>query len=289
MPSGEQRTIVVTGATGRQGSAVVRHLLQNGWQVRALTRNAQSTPAKALAALGAAIVQGNMDDAASLQPTFAGAYGVYSVQTPYLHGPEAEIRQGKNVADVAKSVGVRHVVYGSAGIGKQQTGIPSWDSKQHIEAHMQALELPLTILRPMAFMELMTDKQFYPAVSTWHVMPTLMGESRKVGWLCTEDLGIIAANVFADPDRFVGQDLCLTSDTQSIEECRTIYRRVMGKNPPRFPMPIWMFERLGFVGRDLSIMWRWLRTATIDLKPDATYAIHPGAVSVEDWLRQQNR
>lgn len=287
MMNSDQRVIVVTGATGRQGRAVARHLLRDGWQVRALTRNPQNSRARALAALGADVVAGDMEEPASLQPHFAGAYGVYSVQTPYLHGPEAEIRQGKHVAEAAQAAGVQHVVYGSAGFGQQGTGIPSWESKLQIEAHMQALGLPLTILRPMAFMELMTDKAFFPAVSTWHVMPTMMGPSQKVVWLNTDDLGAIAANVFADPDRFVGQDLSLASDVQSIDECRTIYHEVMGKRPPRFPMPVWMFKRLGFIGKDLSIMWTWLRNATIDVYPHTTLAIHPDALSVEAWLRKQ--
>ena len=289
MMDSDQRVIVVTGATGRQGRAVARHLLRDGWQVRALTRNPQSSRARALAALGADVVAGDMEEPVSLHPHFAGAYGVYSVQTPYLHGPEVEIRQGKHVAEAAKAAGVQHVVYGSAGLGQQGTGIPSWESKLQIEAHMQALGLPLTILRPMAFMELMTDKAFFPAVSTWHVMPALMGPSQKVVWLNTDDLGAIAANVFADPDRFVGQDLNLASDVQSIDECRTIYRKVMGKSPPRFPMPVWMFKRLGFVGKDLSIMWTWLRNATIDVYPHTTLAIHPDALSVEAWLRKQKK
>ena len=130
---------------------------------------------------------------------------------------------------------------------------------------MQALGLPLTILRPMAFMELMTDRKFFPAVSTWHVMPTLMGVSRPVAWLCTNDLGAIAAKVFAAPDRFIGTDLALASDVQSLAQCRAIYREVLGRNPQRFPLPIWLFQRFGFVGRDLTTMWRWLRMATIDL------------------------
>lgn len=287
MRSNRERTIVVTGATGRQGGAVVRHLLQDGWYMRALTRNPQSPPARVLADLGVDVVQGDMEDPASLRPVFVGAYGVYSVQTPYIDGPEAEIRQGKNVADVAAEAGVQHLVYGSAGLAERGTGIPSWETKLEIEAHMQALGLPLTILRPMAFMELMTDKKFFPAVSTWHVMPALMGSSREVTWLCVDDLGIIAARVFADPDHFVGQDLKLVSDKQSIDECRSLYRAVMGKNPPRFPMPIWMFERFGFVGIDLPRMWRWLRTATFDADLEATRAIHPGALSVEEWLRKQ--
>lgn len=285
----KQRIIVVTGATGRQGRAVVRHLLRHGWQVRAVSRTPQRVQARALATLGAEVVYGDMEHPASLRPIFAGAYGIYSVQTPYLAGPEAEVRQGINVAEVAYATGVQHLVYGSAGIGTPGTGIPSWESKVQIEAHMQALGLPLTILRPMAFMELMTDPAFFPAVSTWQVMPKLMGAERQVGWLCTDDLGAIVARVFADPDRFVGNALSLASDSQSIDACRLIYQEVMGKPPQRFPLPGWLFARFGFVGRDLSAMWRWLRTASLEIDPAATRAIHPVALTVNEWLRQQRR
>ena len=101
-------------------------------------------------------------------------------------------------------------------------------------------------------------KVYYPAVSTWRLMPKLMGEDRPVGWLAADDLGAIAAMAFADPDRFVGQDLRLASDVQSIRQCREIYRGVKGRAPQRMPMPVWLFER--FVGTDLTTMWRWLRT-----------------------------
>lgn len=287
MASSERRIIVVTGATGRQGGAVARRLLRDGWQVRALTRNPQSAQAQALVALGADVMQGDMDNPASLRSLFAGTYGGYSVQTPYIEGVEAEVRQGKNVAEAAKAAGVQHLVYSSAGIGNIKTGVPSWESKLQIEEHMETLGLPLTILRPMAFMEIMIDKQFFPALTTWQVMPALMGSSRKVGWLCTEDLGAIAAKVFAHPEQFIGQDISLVSDKQSIDECRTLYQAVMGKNPPRFPIPAWVFARFGFIGRDLSAMWRWLRTATFDMDLEATRTIHPDALSVESWLHKQ--
>jgi uncharacterized protein YbjT (DUF2867 family) len=287
MAENAQRIIVVTGATGRQGGAVARHLLRDGWQVRALTRSPQSKPAQALAALGATVMQGNAEEPASLTPIFAGAYGVYSVQTPYPKGPEAEVRQGQRVADAAHAAGVQHLVYGSAGIGKQRTGVPSWETKLQIEQHMEDLGLPLTILRPMAFMELMTDKAFFPAASTWHLMPTLMGASRKIVWLCTDDLGAIVAQVFARPGEFIGQDFKLASDVRSIDECREIYRAVRGKNPPRFPLPGWLFERFGFVGKDLATMWRWLGTETFEFDTKTARSIHPGALGVEAWLRTQ--
>jgi uncharacterized protein YbjT (DUF2867 family) len=278
--------IVVTGATGLQGSAVTRHLRAHGWSVRALTRNAAGPRARALAARGAEVVQGDMEDVASLRAAFAGAYGVYSVQNPFLCGAEREVRQGTNVADVAREVGVHHLVYGSGGIGREGTGVPSWETKLRVEAHAKALALPLTVLRPMAFMELMTERRFFPALAAWHVMPLLMGASRPVGWLSTDDLGAVAARVFAAPHAFVGQDLPLASDVQSLAQCRAIYRQVLGRNPPTFSVPAWLFGRFGFAGKDLTTMWRWLRTATFALDTAPTRAVYPEALTVSGWLSQ---
>jgi uncharacterized protein YbjT (DUF2867 family) len=287
MTASERRTIVVTGVTGLQGGAVARRLLEDGWQVRGLTRNAASKQARALRALGAEVVRGDMAEAASLRPVFEGAYGVYSVQNPFIGGPEAEVKQGKNVAEVARDVGVQHLVYGSAGTGRKGTGVPSWETKLQIEDHMRALELPLTILRPTAFMELMTHKKFFPPVAAWQLMPKLMGSSRRLPWLCTEDLGVIGARAFADPHSFVGRDMTLASDVRSLDECHSIYREVIGRDPRRFAMPVWLFERFGFVGKDLTAMWRWLRTGEVDLDTSPTRAIHPEALSVGGWLSKQ--
>ena len=286
MDADDARIIVVTGATGRQGGAVTRALLKDGWRVRALTRNPDSQKAQALSDLGAEVVRGDMDDRQSLDTAFEGAYGAYSVQNPMLSGIEGEVRQGKLVADTAKAANVQHLVYGSAGVGKP-TGVSSWDSKLQVEAHMKGLGIPLTILRPMAFMELMTDKTYYPAASTWHIMPKLMGETRPVVWISVDDLGAIAAKVFASPEKFIGQEIKITSDVKSIEESREIYHSVMGKKPSHFPMPVWMFKL--FVGDDLITMWNWLRTAEIDLDTAPTYAICPEALGVEAWLRRQKR
>ncbi len=228
-----------------------------------------------------------MADPATLVPAFRGAYGVYSVQNPMISGLEAEVAQGKNVADAALQTGVQQVVYGSAGVGVPGTGIGSWESKLKVEAHMQELGLPLTVLRPMAFMELMTDKGFFPPVSTWYVMPKLMGADRPVWWLCVDDLGAIAARAFAEPERFVGADLRLAADVRSNNECREIWRDLTGRPPRRFPLPTRMFER--FVGDDLTTMWRWLSTARVDVDLGETRRILPTASTVREWLdrRQQ--
>lgn len=202
-----------------------------------------------------------------------------------ISGLEAEVVQGRNVADAALAAGVEHVVYGSAGTGVRGTGIGSWESKLDVEDHVRALGLPLTVLRPMAFMELMTDRDFFPAVSTWSVMPRLLGAGRPLPWLCADDLGAIAGRAFTEPERFVGVDLRLAADVRSLDECRAIWREMTGRRPRGFPMPTWMFER--FVGADLTSMWRWLRTADLDVDPADTYALLPAASTVRAWLSRR--
>ena len=274
--------IVVTGATGRQGGAVARHLLSDDWPVRAVTRTPGGPAARALAALGADVVQADMMNKSDLMRAFRDAYGVYSVQNFMPGGTDAEIVQGKNVADAAKATGVQHIVYGSAGTGATDTGIPSWNSKLAVEAYSKALGLPLTVLRPMAFMELMTDKGFFPPVSTWSLMPKLMGQDRPIGWISVDDLGGIAARAFAEPARFIGAELRLAADVQSIAQCRQIWSNLYGRPPRRFPMPVWMFRR--FVGSDLITMWCWLRTGQVDFDPTPTRSLLPAALTVREWL-----
>jgi uncharacterized protein YbjT (DUF2867 family) len=278
------RTVVVAGATGRQGGGVARALLADGWRVLAMTRDPESGKARALAAAGAEVVKADMDDPASLDAAFAGAHGVYSVQNPMISGLEGEVRQGRNVGDAARRAGVRHLVYGSAGTGERGTGIGSWESKLDIEEHLHGLGLPVTVLRPPAFMEVMTDPAFYPPAGVWHVWPKLTGGSFRASWLSCHDLGVIAAKIFAAPERYVGQQLELAADLRTLDECRDIYTRVFGRRPKRFPMPVWLFERFT---PDTVRLWRWARTEWTEVDPQLARSIHPEAMTVEAWLRRQ--
>ena len=254
------RTIAVCGATGRQGGAVTRSLITQGWSVRALTRKPASAKARSLRALGAQVIGADVDRPESLQVAFAGAAGVFSVQNGIVGGFDREIAQGRNVADAAAAAGVRHVVYGSAGPGRSGagTGVPSWESKVAVEDHVRTLGLAYTILRPTAFMELMTDRSFYPAVGTWRIWPRLTGDERPIPWISVADVGAIAAVVFAEHERFAGKELSLAADVRTLAECRALYREVMGRDPGTFPMPVFAFDR--FTRGDPTTMWRWLRT-----------------------------
>ncbi len=102
--SDADRKVLVIGATGRQGGAVVRHLLPKGWKLIALTRNPQSHAAQSLARQGLELFHGDLEDAASVARAAAGVYGIYSVQDFWAVGARREVQQGKNVADAAKKL-----------------------------------------------------------------------------------------------------------------------------------------------------------------------------------------
>ena len=88
-----EKVVLVTGATGRQGGAVVRHMLPKGWKLRALTRSPDYHGAKGLARKGVEVVRGDLEDAASLDRAPCGVYGIYSVQDFWSVGAKREVQQ----------------------------------------------------------------------------------------------------------------------------------------------------------------------------------------------------
>jgi uncharacterized protein YbjT (DUF2867 family) len=82
----DAQIIAVVGATGLQGGAVTRRLLQDHWPVRALTRNPDGKKARAIAQLGVEVVKADLSEPASLERAFDGVYGVFSVQNHHISG-----------------------------------------------------------------------------------------------------------------------------------------------------------------------------------------------------------
>lgn len=286
----EQQHALVFGATGNMGGAATRALLERGWRVRAVTRNPQSKSGKALDALGAEVVQADADDRASLERAFEGMTRVFNVQNWQTAGVEGEIRQGTLVADVARDAGVTHLVYGSAGIREDGTGMPHFESKSVVEAHMGSLGLPVTIVRPAPFMELLREKAFFPPLGAWGTMVQIVGWDAPIPWVCVSDIGQAIANALSDPDAWIGQDLELVADVQSMRSAREIFKRITGKKPFRVPLSPRIFSRLA--GDELVVMWKWLDQYLSDTGPDRLYALVeesrqlcPTMHSLESWLR----
>ena len=105
------KTILVSGATGKQGGALLKYLLTDCWRIRGLTRNPRGRAAQELSKCGVEVVQGDMDDVESLKHAMRGAHGVYSVQDFWTVGARREVQHGKNMADAARAAGVQHFLY----------------------------------------------------------------------------------------------------------------------------------------------------------------------------------
>lgn len=223
------RVILVTGATGQQGGAVARHLLAGGWNIRALVRHPDKEAAQQLAAQGAELVQGDLNDRTSVQAVLEGVYGVFSVQNFWLPdvGFDGELRQGMLLADAASSAGIRHFVYSSVAAAERGMGQRHFETKWQIERHIHALNLPATIVRPVAFMDNYNWSR--PQISngvfqSWGIRP-----DKTLQTVSVDDIGGFVALVFANPEEFIGRTVELAGDELTEAQMAEALSQVIGR------------------------------------------------------------
>lgn len=235
----DDKLIVVTGATGQQGGAVTRHLLRQGWRVRALVRDPGKEAAQNLAAKGAELFRGDLDDTTSLHAGLQGAYGVFSVQNFWLPdvGYEGEIRQGKALADAAAAANVQHFVYSSVGAADRGMGQKHFESKWLIEQHIETLSLPATIVRPVAFMD---NYNWNRALISNGVFPSWgLRPEKTLQTVAVEDIGGFVALVFANREEFLDRTVELAGDELTENEMAEKFSVVIGRPvvvpPPSMP------------------------------------------------------
>jgi len=286
LPRDDGKLILVTGATGRQGGAVLRHLREQGWPVRALTRRPDSAAAQALAADGVEIAAGDMEDGASLERAMRGVHGVYSVQDFWSSGAEREVRQGISVADAAAAAGVAHLVFSSVGGAERNSGIDHWQTKWEIEQHIRALGLPATMLRPAAFME----NYYIPAVEKALLKGRLLDPIRAgvpYQTIATDDIGKFAALAFGQPDSFIGAAPEIAGSELTNPAAAEVFSRVLGRRVTfrRLPMPVVQVA----LGREFYQMFRWFNAGGFQADTAALRRDYPQLRlrTLEDWLREE--
>ena len=279
--SNNDKIILVTGATGQQGGATARHLLDQGWRVRALVRDPSKEAAQALSARGAELVRGDLDDRSSLDRALAGVYGVFSVQT--FQGPEGavgEARQGKTLADAAKAAGVQHFVYSSVGGAERKSGLPHFESKWQIEQHIRALGLPATILRPVFFMENLRSPWMGPRDG---VLAVALHPTTSLQMIAAGDIGAFAALAFARPAEFMGKAIEIAGDAKTGPEVAETMTRVTGQ-PVRFvELPL---EQLRSFNAEMADMMAWFNDHGYNADIPALRRLLPGLLTFEHFLRR---
>jgi uncharacterized protein YbjT (DUF2867 family) len=277
--------ILVTGATGRQGGAVASQLLREGFHVRILTRNPENPKAVLLKKKGAEIIKGDFSDPQALKKAMGGVYGVFSVQNPWITGLDKEVEYGVHMADIAYQEDIAHFVYASAGNGKDDTGVPHFNSKRKVEKHIIQLGLPYTIIRAAGFMELMSDKDFVPPLAAWNVTEKILGRDFQLYWIAVQDIGRVVAQVFKHPEEYTGKEINIAGDYKSMAECREIYESVYGKKPFRIPAPVWLFK---LMQKDLWLMYQWMLSGgEPDNAIEEAKKLIGSVTGVEEWMKRK--
>ncbi|MEW6185784.1 MAG: NmrA/HSCARG family protein [Thermodesulfobacteriota bacterium] len=289
----EKVKIVVCGATGTQGGAVLQNALKHPqWEVVALSRNPEGEQAGMIKRQGATVKKGDLDDRQSLAEAYRGADYVFGVTQPWSPDykkchPEQEVRQGKNIVEACLTNGVKHLVMSSAAhVVEGRTGIPHVDSKLDVEEYVQASGLSYTFLRPAQFMD-NVGASFFP-VKKGVIRGFIAGQVR-VPYIATHDIGAIAALVFDNPDPFSGKALDLVGDFISGHELAETLSRIRGGEKFRYQAVPGILMRL--FAKEFYIM----RKAFEDFgKPPyrediqelikECRAIYPGLMSMEQHL-----
>jgi uncharacterized protein YbjT (DUF2867 family) len=278
--NGRPGIILVAGATGNQGCAAARHLLDQGWKVRALTRNPDSRMARELRDLGAELAQGDFDDRTSLDHTLVGIYGVFmpSTQVNLRVTGATEIKYGNALIEAAKEAGVRHFVYSSEKGANKNKDLEYLASKGRVESRLRELGLPATILRHAFFVEWLTGPS---APSVRRGLEKGLKPDQTIQVISLDDIGAFTAIVFNDPKRFIGQEIEIAGDEATLEQIAQIYRRVKGKDLKSTWLPYGLIVRMGDFGKFIQhIPGQEARADIASLR-----ILYPGLKNLEEGLR----
>lgn len=284
--SRSEKTILVTGATGRQGGAVAARLLAGGWRVRALTRDAASAKARALADAGAEVAVGDLDDRDSLDRAAAGAWGVFSVHAgayeggPYGHDLDHEARAAAKLAAAAKDAGAAHIVHSSAvGIGGPLE--PHMDMLQRKAAAERAIRdsgVPHTFLRPSSFMENTFDsvRELQDGA-----LVTLLRADAFEPLIAADDIAAFAAIALADPGAHAGKAYELAGDDLTQLAKAALISRITGREVPYVDLAtVPGVEVDPTTAKTLAL----LNEHRVEVDVAALRRIHPGLLTFEQWL-----
>lgn len=288
--------IVVCGATGQQGGAVIDALLASSMKpIRGLSRDVASRKSQALVARDIEMVKADLADADSLAIAFKGARAAFAVTQPWSSdyknaSPKAEVEQGKAIIEAARRTGIEHLVLTTVVLDgvHRKTGVPHVDSKVEIEIALSKSNVPWTVLGPGTFMDNIGTR-FFPVGHK--SIRGFVSRQTSLPYVATRDIGRAAARIFADPSVHVGKRHNLIAGMWDGDALCAALSKVYGrpyrwKAPPRLLMrllaPEFYKMRLGF-----EAFGRPPFPATFVESIETTRKFLPDVWSIEDYVREK--
>lgn len=294
------RNLIVTGATGKQGGALISALLSQPLQpftIYAVTRNTTSSSAQRLSQQSnVKVIQGDFDDASAIFRQIENPWGLFAM-TNQMAGEKLEEQQGKALVQAAVEAGVRHIVFSATERGGQQksdnnpTYVPHFRSKYNIEQDILKKteeskgSLTYTFLRPVAFFENLTPDFFGKGfVAAWR----LNGLDRPLQQISTADIGRIAADAFvnAESAEYRNKAISLAGDSISPNEAARIFKEVTGEEIPA----TWglVARLLTLISTDLRLMFRWFVEEDFGVDVAQVRKRYPFMRDFRGWLEEES-
>jgi uncharacterized protein YbjT (DUF2867 family) len=285
------RGVLVVGATGTQGGAVVRRLLDDDhdFEVYGLTRDPESRAARRLADSGVSIVRGDLWEPDSLVDAFAGVDAVYGMTDYWAAGYDGEVTQGINLANAAADAGVDHLVLGSVAGAGGDCEVPMVETKRRIERHVDRLGLPATVIRPGYFVQNFALRREDILDGTL-ALPLAPGRSLPLA--DTFDIGRLVVRALLDPGRFVGETVPLVGERPTLAEMAETFTAVLGRDVEPVHVPIDVARDR--VGDEYADLFTWYNESTHEgtvRELDRAYDFVPTSLSEylhdTEWVRQE--
>ncbi|KAK0122157.1 hypothetical protein ONS95_010418 [Cadophora gregata] len=295
------KTFLITGATGKQGGAVIDALLaasQNA-TILALTRNVQSKSSKALflkAPDRIKLLEGDLQDCTAI---FANAaciiHGVFCVSIPdmgFRADSQGEELRGKALVDAALTNGVQHFVFTSvdrhgSDSDLNVTDIPHFISKANIEKYLigksKGSQMSWTILRPTAFMDNIIPGfagKIFPTAWRISLSPK---KKKKLQLVSTKDIGHFGAQTLLNPEKYSERAISLAGDNLTFEEANAVFLKNIGHEIPQTYSFIGWF--LLWAIKDVNLMFKFFEDVGYNADISALRQEHQSLMSFEDWLK----
>ncbi|XP_073505177.1 nmrA-like family domain-containing protein 1 [Phyllobates terribilis] len=289
----DKKVIVVFGATGAQGGSVAAALLDDrSFEVRAVTRDPSKPAAAKLKEAGAEVVSADLDDEKSLEAALSGAYGAFVVTNFWEHfNKEKEIKQGKLIADLSKSLALEIVVFsGMEDVKKLTEGkleVLHCDGKGEVEEYFCEIGVPMTSVRlPSYYENLFTF--FKPQKNKdgdGYSLAVPMGDVPLDG-MSVKDLGGVVVSILKSPSEYIGKNIGLSTEKLTVEQYAAIMSKVTDKDIKDAKITPEAYEKLEFPGAaELANMFRFYI-----MKPhrdvEITLKLNPKAKTFEPWMEE---
>jgi uncharacterized protein YbjT (DUF2867 family) len=303
-----KKTIAVVGASGAQGGGLARAILNdpNGpFQVRALTRTAGSDKARELARQGAEVVEADLDDLASLQRAFGGAYGAFCMTNFWEHfSPEKELAQAARMAEAARDAGLEHVIWSTLEDTRQwvplgddrmptlmeKYKVPHFDAKGEANRVFSDLGVPTTFLLTSFYWDNLIHFGMGPKRGPDGVLAITfpMGD-RKLPGIAAEDIGKCAYGIFKQGHETIGKTVGIAGERLTGQEMAAALSEALGEEVRYDDVPPEVYRGFGFSGaEDLGNMFQFKRDFNDEFcaarDPATARVLDPSVQDFGEWL-----